>query len=204
LFRSYSVISDDDLIRRQDALQAEAREVLEQLRLFELLGRVGRPVIVGSTALGLMVWRDVDVEVYCPALSPDGVFEAVRPLASVPGIHKLNFRDWSGPRSTPDVPDGLYWGVRYQPQGSEEWKFDLWFVAENTTHRMGSELLRSLPPRLTPEVRATILQLKSLWFDHPSYRHGIYSIDVYDAVLEHGISTAEQFERYLRERGKLL
>jgi hypothetical protein len=69
---------------------------------------------------------------------------------------------------------------------------------------MGSELLRSLPPRLTPEVRATILQLKSLWFEHPSYRHGIYSIDVYDAVLEHGISTAEQFERYLRERGKLL
>jgi hypothetical protein len=60
-----------------------------------------------------------------------------------------------------------------------------------------------MPPRLTPKIRRTILSLKSLWFEHPSYRHVVYSTDIYDAVLEHGVATPEQFERYLRERGKL-
>lgn len=197
------VIADDNLFRRQEALQAEAEEVMDQLQLLRLLNRAGKTIIVGSKALGLMVWRDVDIEIYCPVLSPDSIFETIRPLASVPGIHKLNFRDWSGPRSVSDVPDGLYWGVRYQPDADPEWKFDLWFVAEHTTHRMGSEALSTMPPRLTPEVRSTILRLKSLWFEHPSYRHVVYSTDIYDAVLEHGVATTEQLERYLRERGKL-
>jgi hypothetical protein len=197
------IADEEDLFRRQEALQTEAEEVMDRLQLLPMLNHVGRTMIVGSKALGLMVWRDVDIEVYCPMLSADAVFEVIRPLASVPGIHKLNFRDWSGPRSVADVPDGLYWGVRYQPDADPEWKFDLWFVAEHTTHRMGSELLSTMPPRLTPKIRRTILSLKSLWFEHPSYRHVVYSTDIYDAVLDHGVATPEQFERYLRERGKL-
>ncbi len=195
--------SDEDVIHAQGALQAEADEVMGRLQLLELLSRVGRPIVVGSKALGLMVWRDVDIEIYCPVLSPDAIFDAVRPLASVPGIYRLNYRDWSGPRAVPDLPDGYYWGVRYRPDTGQEWKFDLWFVLEHTTHRMGSEMLSSLPPRLTPEIRRTILRLKSLWFEHPSYRHTVYSTDIYNAVLEHGVATPEQLERYLRERGKL-
>lgn len=194
---------DDELLRRQDALQAEGWDILERLQVLPLVGHVGDPVIVGSFALGLMVWRDIDIEIYCRDLSPDVIFEALRPLASVPGIHKLNFRDWSGPRADPEVPDGYYWGVGYTYPSGAEWKLDLWFVATGTTRRMGREKLTSLAPRLAPDVRRTILHLKSLWFQHPSYRKGIYSVDIYDAVLEHGITTPEQFERYLRERGKL-
>lgn len=195
--------SDDELLVRQVELQAEGREILDRLQVLPLIGRLGDPVIVGSFALGLMVWRDIDIEIYCRELSPDVIFEALRPLASVPGIHKLNFRDWSGPRADPEVPDGYYWGVGYTSPSGADWKLDLWFVVENTTHRMGGELLASTPPKLTLEARRAILHLKSLWFEHPSYRKGIYSVDIYDAVLEHGITTPEQFERYLRERGKL-
>jgi hypothetical protein len=197
------LMSEDEVSRRQDALQAESREVLERLGLLDLLAVVGRPIVVGSAALGLMTWRDIDVEVYCPELTSDRVFEAVRPLVSVPGVFRMNFRDWTGARATPQVPDGYYWGIRYESEPGIEWKLDLWFVAEGTTRRMGSSQMEGLAARLTPAARRTILRLKSLWFEHPRYRHIIYSTDIYDAVLEHGVETPEQFEGYLRERGKL-
>jgi hypothetical protein len=196
------MIGDDKLTRRQSVLQAQARRVLEQLQLMEHLGRAGTPIVVGSMALGLMVWPDIDVEIHCAAVSADLAFETVRPLASIPGVFKLSYRDWSGQRSSAYLPDGYYWGVRYRAEDTV-WKLDLWFVSAETTPPRGSAALESLPPRLTPEARHIILRLKSLWFEHPSYRHEIYSTDIYDAVLEHGVVTAEQFERYLRARGKL-
>ena len=47
-----------DLLARQRALQAEAEQVRARLDLDRVLGAVGNPVLVGSTALGLMVRRD--------------------------------------------------------------------------------------------------------------------------------------------------
>ena len=195
--------SDSDLVERQNALQREARQVLSELGLIERLEGAGRVVVVGSAALGLMVWRDIDIEIYCPEPSSALTFETMRGLVEVPGVYRMRFHDYHGPRSIADVPDGYYWGVHYQPEGRQEWKLDCWFVREGTTHRMGGDLLATLPAKLTPETRATILRLKTLWFEHPSYRQTVYSIDIYDAVLEHGITAPEQLERYLRERGKL-
>src|SRR4051794_440606 len=49
-----------ELLRRQDALQAEARRVVADLDLVPLLSRAGRVEQVGSSVSGLMVWRDLD------------------------------------------------------------------------------------------------------------------------------------------------
>lgn len=61
----------EDLYQRQAALQAEAETVEADLGLIELLSSVGRPVRVGSVALGLMVWRDLDLTVICSELDPE-------------------------------------------------------------------------------------------------------------------------------------
>lgn len=74
------------LQRRQDELQSEAAAVLAELDLLALLGRVGDPLLFGSFALGVMVWRDIDLHVYCDDYSADRCFEAMRPLASHPGV----------------------------------------------------------------------------------------------------------------------
>ena len=66
-----------DLLRRQEALRAEAHTVLADLDLMALLARAEQPVLVGRAALGLMTWRDIDVEVYCDPLSADRAFEAM-------------------------------------------------------------------------------------------------------------------------------
>jgi hypothetical protein len=56
-----------DLLRRQEELQVEAEEVIGDLDLFGVLGRAGSVRLIGNSATGLMVWRDLDLQV----LSPD-------------------------------------------------------------------------------------------------------------------------------------
>jgi hypothetical protein len=55
---------------------------------------------------------------------------------------------------------------------------------------------------LTDEARLVILRLKHIWFGFPAYRDTVLSTDIYDAVLAHGVRTPEEFDAYLRERGK--
>jgi hypothetical protein len=53
--------SDQELLTRQAALQAEAAQVLAELDLGQLFADVGPVLVVGSYLSGLMCWRDLDV-----------------------------------------------------------------------------------------------------------------------------------------------
>jgi len=190
-----------DFLTRQDALQSEASEVLNDLDILTYLGKAGEVVLVGSYPLGLMVWRDIDVYVYCAPLSADRAFTALRPLASHLGVVHLNFDNWRGPNGTPAFPDGYYWGIRYRSAAGCEWKLDLWFLPDDTPRRE-TALAALMDQHLTPETRRAILILKERWHHLPSYGRCVASIDIYDAVLLHGVRTQAAFARYLRERGK--
>lgn len=195
-----TAITDEELVVRQDVLRAEAVDVLLDLDLFERLGTVGRPVQTGSLALGLMVWRDIDVTVRCPTLAVAPIFEALRPLALHPRVRRLVFRNDTGHWNTdPDYPDGLYWGVDCRSQAGDDWKLDVWFLREGTT-QFDLQHIESLPPRLTPETRLAILRIKEAWHRRPEYGSDVRSYDIYEAVLDYGARTPAEFEAYLRER----
>jgi hypothetical protein len=195
-----TAITDEELILRQDVLRAGAADVLVDLDLFERLGTVGRPVQTGSLALGLMVWRDIDVTVLCPTLAVAPIFEALRPLALHPRVRRLVFRNDTGHWNTdPDYPDGLYWGVDCRSQAGDDWKLDVWFLREGTT-QFDLQHIDSLPPRLTSESRLAILRIKDAWHRRPEYGSDVRSYDIYEAVLDYGARTPAEFEAYLRER----
>lgn len=176
--------------------------MLNDLNLLALLAEVGRPTLVGSAALGLMVWRDIDVMTRCSPPDSDRAFEALRPLASHPRITKLRYTNRLGRFSSPDeLPEGLYWSPRYLSDAGNEWKLDLWFIAEDRDHP-DLDQLETIPKQLTPETRLAILWIKDRWHRLPTYRNGVTSIDIYDAVLAHGMRTPSEFSAYLRTRGK--
>ncbi|MEV8108813.1 hypothetical protein AB0Q97_42300, partial [Streptomyces sp. NPDC088135] len=122
--------STEELLRKQDALRSAADAVGADLRLDELLSAVGRPVRVGSYALGLMVRRDLDVTVICPKLDPR-TLEAVAGigarLAQHQRVRQVRFRDDTGEWNTgPDYPDGLYLGVDCRSARGQDWNLDIW------------------------------------------------------------------------------
>jgi len=51
----------NSLFRKKNS-KRQAHEVLEALNLLHFLSKYGRPKIVGSVALGLMTWRDIDID----------------------------------------------------------------------------------------------------------------------------------------------
>lgn len=195
-------MTDDELVRRADALRDEAAEVAADLALLEACSAVGRPVVVGSAALGLMVWRDLDVTVACERLDVDGVLSVGRAVARSPRVRQARFRNDTGHWNTdPAYPDGLYWGVEYRTAAGDTWSLDLWFVDE-PDRQPDLAHLRALPPLLTPEARVAVLRVKDAWHGRPEYGRTVTSWDVYDAVLHHGVRTADAFAAHLAARGR--
>lgn len=186
---------------RQAALQHEADAAAADLALDELLGALGTPVRVGSSALGLMVWRDLDVTVVCPTLNAGAVAALVPRLASHPRVREVSFRNDTGVwnREPELYPDGLYVGLRYRSKAGHDWKADIWFV-DAPDRQPDLAHLRTIAPRLHDEARDAILTIKERWHRKPDYGRIVFSYDIYMAVLDKGVRTPEAFERWLEER----
>jgi hypothetical protein len=189
-----------DLSRQQAELQAEARAVEADLRLDELLTTVGAVHRVGSAALGLMVWRDLDLTVVCTKLSLEPVTAVGARLAAHPRVNTITFRNDTGHWNTsPNYPDGLYLGVGYRSPTNNDWKLDIWFV-DQPERQPDLAHMRWMPQKLTREVRTAILVIKSVWASRPEYGKSVKSFDIYSAVLEDGVRTQEAFEQWLSHR----
>lgn len=187
-------MDDTQLLARQSALQREADEVAADLDLGRLLTEAGEPVRVGSSALGLMTWRDLDLTVVCPSLSVEQVAGLAARLAAHPRVREVVFRNDTGSWNVdPAYPDGLYVGLRYATAAAEVWKVDVWFVDE-PDRQPDLEHVQTLRPRLTDATRAAILAIKDVWATREGYR----SLDVYTAVLDAGVQTADEFDVWRR------
>ncbi|MGI5341923.1 hypothetical protein ACQEVS_33220 [Streptomyces sp. CA-181903] len=185
------------ILAKQRVLQAEADEVIGDLELGPLLAERGEPVRVGSSALGLMVRRDVDITVVCPDLA-EGTKKAVADIGAVLAVHdrvrQVRFRDDTGHWNTdPMYPDGLYLGVEYRSEAGREWTLDIWFVDE-PDRQPDLAHVRALPPRLTDAHRVRILRIKQALAARADDKTPGY--DVYRAVLDHEVTTPEEFDAW--------
>jgi hypothetical protein len=191
-----------ELLYRAELLQAEAAEVIADLDLLALLGRVGEVEQLGSSVSGLMVWRDIDFVARCWDLTPGRAWDALRPLLTQPGLTRLNYRNEAGERSpTGQAADQRYYFVTYvETAAGDEWKIDLslWLSDAPRPHLAQ---LADLQRRLTDETRLAILWIKDVWHRLPTYPDEVSGVDVYDAVLEHGVRTPDEFAAYLCRRG---
>jgi hypothetical protein len=193
--RERASVSDSELFERQDALQAQARAIFADLDALALLREVGEATQVGSSALGLMVAHDIDITTLCPSLDPGPVFDFGRRLARHPRVRRLTFRQDTGRWNTHAVyPDGIYWLVEYVADPDDAWTLDLWFLREGTS-QFDIEHVKRLPGRLTVETRVAILRIKEAVYADTSRPRGP-SYAIYEAVLDHGIRTPEEYERY--------
>jgi hypothetical protein len=202
---SDDAISDEAvraLLLRQEALQTRAGAVLADLDLINLLAPHGQVTLVGSAATGLMVQPDIDVCVLAAAFDPDAVFLAARPLASHPRVQKLQFWNEAGTFMPEGLDEGYYWGVHYVAEDGEPWKLDAWFwrsdaPASDVDH---AEMMRR---RLTPETRRAILWIKDLARTPSAFGpEPVRGIDVYEAVLDHGVRTPAAFAAYLAAKDR--
>ena len=117
----------DELLRRQQELQLEAGGIIRELDLVTHLSPLGDVEHIGSSASGLMVWRDIDLGVRCRDLSLVRVWVTLMPILTDPRVVALDYRNETGERSPSGLPaDQRYYIVlRYETAAGYEWKIDL-------------------------------------------------------------------------------
>lgn len=190
------------LLQQQDVLQTEAHQLVTELAIIPLLSAVGPVIQLGSSVLGLMVWRDIDFNVSCSGKQSLAVLQAMQPLLAHPYIQQVHYLNESGSyNDSGQASNDRYFFMLLCTYHEANWKIDISFWLSNAPRRE-AEQTAALIQQLTPETRLAILWLKDIWHRLPSYRDQVLSIDIYDAVLQHGVRTPDEFDTYLSERGK--
>jgi hypothetical protein len=179
-------VDDEALLQRQAQLQREARDVVERLRLADILGRAGRVVQLGSAATGLMVWRDLDFGVEGSGLTSDAAWETLKPLLG----------RCSALRYVDDRDDRRH----YYVMRIDDWKIDLSLWSGGMPPEIEA-FQANLMAQLTDPVRLTMLRLKDAWYSLPTYPDVVSAWQIYDAVLKHDVQTLAELDAYLAARG---
>lgn len=194
------MIKQEELLTRQLQLQAEADAIVEEMHLKQLLAEAGTPVKVGSAALGLMAWRDLDITVVCSMLNIVAISGIASQLMSNPRVRDLKFINDTGNWNTdPSYPDGYFLGVTYESKIGTKWELDIWFVDE-PEKQPDLQHIRTMPDRLTPAAIVSILSIKTLWATRAEYGEQVTSFDIYTAVLDNHVRTPDEFKQWLERQ----
>jgi hypothetical protein len=182
-----------------EQLRSEADQLLAS-GLHSLLNDYGEVHVIGSYALHLMVWRDLDIHIVQSALDKKKFFELGGRIADLLNPHRMHFRDETIV-ATEGLPRGLYWGVYLGNERQGAWKIDIW-VTDATGFEATRDFGERIRERLSDSTRSLILRIKSEVWRHPQYRREFSSSDVYSAVLEHHVIDIDGFWEFLRNRSQ--
>ena len=173
-------------------LKQEADALVIQAAVANLLTPYPGWFIGGSYGYDLMCWRDLDVYILDPEHDLKRCFAVGYEITSRLSAPKAFFTNNLG-----GEPNGFYWGIRLGDTRRGAWKLDCWFLDE-AGYVNHAEYSKRMRERLTPRTRDIILAIKQRYWSNVAYRDTITSDLIYRAVLEHGITTIERFEDYLK------
>jgi hypothetical protein len=176
-------------------LEARQRELQESARtVLGLMSPLGELMPTGSFVSGLMAWKDLDVMMLGgPAFSPHDVLSLLGRVVDIPGVTGFDYVDERGPRS----PTGEKRDERYHVMiRLDDWRVDL-SVWLHDDHANVTQFHRDLAARISDDQRRTVLRIKDVWHRRPEYPDDVSGLEIYTAVLDHGIRTPEEFERWL-------
>lgn len=188
----------DVLEKLNDSLKAEADALLNDHRLLKILEQYGSPWVTGSYVLGLMTWRDLDIDLEVDSLTEKRFFAMGGEIAAALKPWRMSFRNELLGK-TPGLPLGFYFGVHTRILGdAKDWKIDIWSMNTEQINQARLEF-SELQTGISSANRKAILEIKSRLCQHPEFLIGIHSLDIYNAVLKLGINTDKQFSRWIRE-----
>ena len=187
----------DRLFTLEAGLRAEADRMLEESGLGKIIREEGfKPV--GSYVMRTMTWRDLDFE-RCDE-SPDWVkhWELGKKFAELNWVWRLAaINAYQDPRNT---DEGHYWGLRVSAPGEKNyWKLDLW-TARREEFERGSPKRGLWEIKLNDDTRSSILAIKAEVCQLPEYLDNHLSVHIYEAVLEHGVRTIDEFRVWMKDR----
>jgi len=187
---------ESDALHRARELRAEADAFLAETGLPERLREHGTFHLTGSYVYDLMTRREIDVCLAVEAPRPGIVHDIIGRLLATTQVVSLRYRNELALR-TEGNPRGLLLGVDVRTSGGVEWTIDLLIADADEVERV-LDRGRAVEERLGPESREAILAVKSRLGSRAAGRPVVGAEAVYDAVMNHGVRTVEEWESWCK------
>lgn len=137
----------------------------------------------------------------CLDFSPQDRLRLLQRIVDRPGSVGFEYRDERGPRSpTGTARDERYHLVISLARSGRTWRIDLtlWL---NDPHANVAAWHESLRDTVTVDQRSAILWIKDVWHRLPGHPDRVGGLQIYNAVLDDGVRTPQQFAEWLAAHG---
>lgn len=170
-----------------------ADKLLYDFGLHNELKNYGTPYIVGSYAMDLMAWNDLDIYVSNESMSIEKLYELTSYILNT--FHPVWYE------AKKEVSDGKtvwFHGFETEILG-ELCNVDIWFF-DNDTITKALDFSMNIKQKLlvNPELKEIVINIKQTLIVNEQYGFDKFSsMDVYKAVFEDSVNSYEEFiEKY--------
>lgn len=172
-----------------DNFKNNADELLYDFGLLNELKNYGTPYIVGSYAMDLMAWNDLDIYVSNETMSKEKLYELTSFILRT--FHPVWYE------AKKEVSDGKtvwFHGFETEILG-ELCNVDIWFFNKETITK-ASDFSKNIKQKLlvNPELKEIVINIKQTLIANEQYGFDKFSsMDVYRAVFEDNIRSYKEF-----------
>ena len=177
-------------------IREKAEKILRDSGLLEELSNYGEVHPIGSYRMDIMAWNDIDIDVRNDGMNLEKLYALTKYVIET-------FRPvWYEAKEEVTDEGKTVWFHGWEAYiDGERWNFDIWFFDEETIAK-AEEFCDGVAEKLAedPAKKAAAAQIKRDLIAAGKYSFGQFcSMDVYSAVLELGLTSADEM---MRELGK--
>ena len=169
--------------------KSNADKLLYDLGLLNELNNYGTPYIVGSYAMDLMAWNDLDIYVSNESMSTEKLYELTSFV-----LNTFNPIWYEAKKDTADSKTVWFHGFETETLG-ELCNVDIWFF-DNETITKALDFRQNINQKLlvNPELKEIVINIKQSLIANEQYGFDKFSsMDVYKAVFENNIRSYKEF-----------
>ncbi|MCH5315149.1 MAG: hypothetical protein J1E81_04490 [Eubacterium sp.] len=168
----------------------QANHILYDLGLLNELNKYGKSHIIGSYRMDLMAWNDLDIDVENDSMS-------LSKLHHLTNFILDNFKPtWYEAKEEINEQGNKVWFQGFEFYlDNELWNVDIWFLDKIAINR-GEKYCNDITEKVknNENLKTAIIEIKQELIYRNLYSFDKYtSLDVYDAVINKGITNIDDF-----------
>lgn len=186
-----------EILALSESNQKRAWEIINSTNIIGIWESIGAQVnLIGSLKLGLMSKHcDIDFHVYTEPFELADSFKAMAELAEHPSIERIEYTNL-----LKEEDACIEWHAWLKDKDGQVWHIDIIHIVRGSCYDgFFEDVAERIASVLTEEMRHAILYLKYETQD----KEKIMGIEYYQAVIEGGVKTLDDFSRW-REANPVL
>jgi len=170
---------ENELLEQSSKTRRIASKLLHEKNIIQVLSKVGKPLLIGSYELDLMLDKDIDIVVKTttPKLS---AIEAINSFIRTEIAQKYEFGDFVS-YSRENRPKGYIVNLLIGEYKNIQWEIEIWFFTDISYYL---NQLKDYKEKINPQKKLEILKRKHIRTNAGKTKHEISSVEIYSEVLK--------------------